>query len=359
MGNSMDLKSKIYIAGHTGLVGSALLRNLQNRGYTNIITRTHHQLDLTRQADTEEFFQKERPEYVFLAAALVGGIVANMTYKAEFIYQNLMIAANVIAASHKFGVTKLLNLSSSCTYPKAAPQPMKEEYLMTGPLEPTNEPYAVAKIAAMKLCRYYNERFGTNFISVMPSTLFGINDNFNLETSHVLPSLLRKFYLAKLIREKKFDLIRADIKKNPFGFGVDDSLEEFDDIRLSNALKGIGITSDYVLIWGTGKPLREFLYVDDLADACIFLMERYDAADIGEFINIGSGKDLMIKEIAAIAKNIVKFDGDIQHDTDKPDGMPRKLLENSKINNLGWKPKVELAEGMKRTYDWYVSRVNL
>lgn len=304
----MDKNATIYVAGHRGLVGSALLRRLQHEGYANLVVRTSAELDLRRQADVEAFFQKERPEYVFLAAAKVGGILANSTYKAEFIYDNVMIASNVIHASYRSDVKKLLNLGSSCIYPKHAPQPMKEEYLLTGPLEPTNEPYAIAKIAAIKLCRYYNEQYGTNFLSVMPTNLYGPNDNFDLNTSHVLPALIRKFHEAKAANEKT------------------------------------------VVLWGSGEPFRDFLYVDDLADACVFLMEKYGSKDIGEFINIGTGEDIRIRDLAALIQKIVGFDGEIINDRTKPDGTPKKLLDISKIAAIGWKPRIGLNEGIRLTY---------
>ena len=307
----MMKNAKIFIAGHRGLVGSAIVRRLKKEGYNNLVVRSHSELDLTRQEDVEAFFEKERPEYVFLAAARVGGILANSTYKAEFIYDNIMIAANVINTSYKYGVKKLLNLGSSCIYPKHAPQPMKEEYLLSGKLEPTNEPYAIAKIAAIKLCRYYNEQYGTNFISVMPTNLYGPNDNFDLKTSHVLPALIRKFHDAKV--EGK----------------------------------------DKVVLWGTGTPRREFLYVDDLADACLDLMQDYDARDIGEFVNIGTGEDITIKQLAELISSIVGFKGDIVWDRDKPDGTPQKLLDVSRINKMGWKARTGLKQGIIQTYDWY------
>lgn len=307
----MLFTSKIYVAGHRGLVGSAIMRKLESGGHTNIVVKTSKELDLRKQADVEAFFAREKPEYVFLAAAKVGGILANDTYKAEFIYDNIMIAANVINAAYKSGVKKLLNLGSSCIYPKFAPQPMKEEYLLTGVLESTNEPYAIAKIAAIKLCRYYNEQYGTNFISVMPTNLYGPNDNFDLETSHVLPALIRKFHEAKIERR------------------------------------------DAVVLWGTGKPMREFLYVDDLADACVFLMNKCDSGDIGEFVNIGTGVDITIADLAQLIKRITGFDGAVRHDHTKPDGTPRKLLDISKIRSLGWEPKTSLEDGIKKTYAYY------
>jgi GDP-L-fucose synthase len=355
----MKKNSKIYVAGHKGLVGSAILRKLKEKGYTNLIYRSSQELDLRRQTEVEAFFEKERPEYVFLAAAKVGGILANDTYKADFIYDNLMIAANVIHASYKYGVRKLLNLGSSCIYPRICPQPMREEYLLTGSLESTNEPYAIAKITAIKLCRYYNEQYGTNFISVMPTNLYGPNDNFNLEKAHVLPALIRKFHLAKLLRDKNYEAIRQDIKRFPIGFGYDEELKEADEKKLEEVLSDIGITKDYVVIWGTGKPYREFLYVDDLAEACIFLMENIDAQKMKEFcadyfINVGTGEDIQIKNLAGLIKDIVGFDGDIKYDFSKPDGTPRKLLDVSKMKALGWKPTVRLEEGIKKVYKWYL-----
>jgi GDP-L-fucose synthase len=340
----VDRNSKIYIAGHRGLVGSAILRKLQESGFANLLTRTSRELDLRRQDETEKFFREEKPEYVFLAAAKVGGILANNTYRAEFIYDNLMIAANVINASSVYGVKKLLNLGSSCIYPRFAPQPMQEDYLLTGLLEPTNEPYAIAKIAAIKLCRFYNDQYGTNFISGMPTNLYGTSDNFNLETAHVLPSLIRKFHLARLLREGKFDELEKDIRRFPVGFNLGP------DLNIQLILEQIGITSEYVRLWGSGKPFREFLYVDDLADACLFLMEHYNS---NEIINIGTGRELTIRELAELSREVVGFTGEIVWDSAKPDGMPRKLLDSSKIRSMGWKPKTGLEEGIRKTYAWY------
>lgn len=308
----MKQDSRIFVAGHTGLVGSALVRGLRERGYENLIFRTLEELDLTRQRDVEDFFEETKPEYVLLAAAKVGGILANSTYPAQFIYENVMIASNVIHASYGCGVTKLLNLGSSCIYPKLAPQPMKEDHLLTSPLEKTNEAYAIAKIAALKLCRFYNEQYGTNFISLMPTNLYGPHDNFNLETSHVLPALIRKFHEAKTRNDPS------------------------------------------VMLWGSGSPRREFLYVDDLADAAIYLMENKDFVDIGEIVNIGTGNDITIKELAHLVKDAVGFDGEIEWDSSKPDGTPRKLLDVSRINSLGWKHKILLKDGINRTYGWYL-----
>lgn len=341
--------SRIYVAGHRGLVGSAIIRMLRSGGYTNIITRTSKELDLKRQADVEAFFEKEKPEYVFLAAAKVGGIIANSTYTAEFIYDNIMIAANVINSAYKTGVKKLLNLGSSCIYPRLAPQPMKEEYLLTGSLEPTNEPYAIAKISAIKLCRYYNEQYGTNFISVMPTNLYGPNDNFDFETSHVLPALIRKFHLARLLRGGEYDTIKEDITRFFPDFKNDS------DVALY--LSKFGITGEYLQLWGSGGPYREFLYVDDMADACIFLMENYGYKDMGEFVNIGTEEEIKIKDLAVLIKETVGFNGKIVHDLSKPDGMPRKLSDISKIKALGWKPETSLKEGIRKTYQWYLSLI--
>ena len=344
----MNKSSKIYIAGHRGLVGSALMRKLRDSGYTNIIVRTHKDLDLTRQSEVETFFEKERPAFVFLAAAKVGGILANSTYKAEFIYQNIMIAANVIHASYKYGVGKLLNLGSSCIYPKFAPQPMKEEHLLAGTLEPTNEPYVIAKIAAIKLCRYYNEQYGTNFISAMPANLYGPNDNFDLETSHVLPAFIRKFHIAKLLREKRYDDIIKDFNKYSSNLQTPTA-----NLDLNLSLKSVGITSDCVTLWGSGSPYREFLYVDDLADACVFLMQRYNVDDLGELVNIGTGKDLQVKELVNLIKDLVGYNGEIKWDVSKPDGTPKKLLDVSRIDKLGWNAKIDLCKGLENVYEEY------
>jgi GDP-L-fucose synthase len=332
----MKADSKIYVAGHNGLVGSAILRRLQSGGYTNIISKNSSELGLTRQAEVEAFFEEERPEYVFLAAAKVGGILANSTYKADFIYKNLMIASNVIHAAYKFKTKKLLNLGSSCIYPKLAPQPMKEEYLLTGILESTNEPYAVAKIAAIKLCRYYNEQYGTNFISGMPTNLYGPKDNFDLLNSHVLPAMIRKFHEARQNSTRGED--------NP----AENLSHTTDDTSRPAAVE----------LWGTGSPFREFLYVEDLADACVFLMEKYDYREIGELINIGTGKDITIKDLARLIKNIVGFRGEVIWDNTKPDGTPKKLLDISRIRALGWEPKTSLEEGIRNTYEWYLKAIS-
>lgn len=350
----MEKGAKIYVAGHRGLVGSAIVRKLKEEGYTNIVTRTHSELDLTDQRATREFFEKERPDYVFLAAAKVGGILANDTYKADFIYQNIMIAANVIETSYRYGVKKLLNLGSSCIYPKYAPQPMKEEYLLTGTLEPTNEPYAIAKIAAIKLCRYFNEQYGTNFISVMPTNLYGANDNFNLETSHVLPALLRKFHLGKLLMEDKYEEIAKDIQRYPIGFGLDKEVDIDNPESIDKVLEAVGISKQAITIWGTGEVYREFLYVDDLADACVYLMNNYNYKDIGEFVNIGTGEDVKIKDLVMMIKEIVGYRGEVKWDTSKPDGTPRKLLDVSKLHALGWEHGIILFSGINKVYDFYL-----
>lgn len=347
--------SKIYIAGHKGLVGSSIQRNLTVKGFENLIYRQSKELDLRRQQDVEAFFEKERPEYVFLAAAKVGGIFANSTYKAEFIYDNITIAANIIQASYKAGVKKLLNLGSSCIYPKLAPQPLKEEYLLSGPLEPTNEPYAIAKIAAIKLCRYFNEQYGTNFISVMPTNLYGPHDNFDLHTSHVLPAFLRKLHLSKLLGQNDHNLIVNDLEL--FGNKPDidkEGLSGVDPEFLSGYLSKFGIYPDKIILWGSGRPYREFLYVDDMAEATVFMMEHCNAEDIKEFVNIGSGEDVTLYELAELVKAVVGFKGEITWDTNKPDGTPRKLLDVSTINDLGWKSRVGLKEGTKKTYNWYL-----
>ncbi|KKQ61464.1 MAG: NAD-dependent epimerase/dehydratase [Parcubacteria group bacterium GW2011_GWE2_38_18] len=307
----MNNNFKIYIAGHQGLVGSALVRKLTEQGYNNLILKTRQELDLLDSLAVANFFKTERPEYVFLAAAKVGGILANNDFPADFIYQNLQIQNNIIHNAYLNKVTKLLFLGSSCIYPKNCPQPIKEEYLLSGQLEPTNEPYAIAKISGIKMCQSYNRQYGTNFISVMPTNLYGTNDNFDLNSSHVLPALLRKFHEAKINNTKE------------------------------------------VVIWGTGAPKREFLHVDDLAEACIFLMENYNESEI---INIGTGVDVSIKELAETIEKITDFKGELVWDTDKPDGTPRKLLDVSKLHNLGWKHRIRLEEGIEDTYRWFKSK---
>lgn len=308
----MKKNSKIYVAGHRGLVGSAIVRNLKEKGFNNIIYRTHKELDLTNQNEVRKFFEEERPEYVFLAAAKVGGIHANNTYPADFIYENLMIQNNVIKASHDFEVKKLLFLGSTCIYPKMAPQPIKEDYLLTGSLEETNEAYAVAKIAGLEMCKFFKRQYGDNFISCMPTNLYGPNDNFDLKNSHVLPALIRKFHEAKVNNSK------------------------------------------VVEVWGTGKPLREFLYVDDMADACVFLMENYDGE---QHVNIGTGVEVSIRELAETVKEVVGFEGELVFNTDMPDGTPRKLTTVDKLNALGWQHRVNLQEGIELAYNWFINNI--
>lgn len=353
-GAGMDKKNKIYVAGHKGLVGSALIRNLKEKGCKNITKKTREQLDLRRQDKTERFFEKEMPEYVFLSAAKIGGILANDTYKAEFIYDNIMITANIIHSAYKYGTRKLLSFGSSCMYPKFAQQPIKEEYLLTGVLEPTNEPHAIAKIAALKLCRFYNEQYRTSFLTVIPTNLYGPNDSFNLETAHVLPTLIRKFYLARLLKEKRFEDIKLDIEKYSIGFGLDKKINLDSDESIIKILNYIGLDRDYVLLWGSGEPYREFLYVDDLAEACVFIMNNYNVKEIGEFINIGTGDDIKIRDLAAIIKDIVGFDGEIRFNGSMPDGTPRKTLDVSRMKSLGLETKISLHEGVKMTYEWYM-----
>jgi GDP-L-fucose synthase len=346
--------AKIFVAGAKGLVGSSIVKKLREKGYTNLLTPSHSELDLTRQKETENFFEKEQPEYVFLAAAKVGGIYANNTYRAEFIYQNLAIALNVIHSAYKFKVKKLLNLGSSCIYPKLAPQPLKEEYLLTGPLEETNEPYAIAKISAIKLCQAYNFQYGTNFISLMPTNLYGEKDNFNLETSHVLPALIRKFILAKALSEDNFEFIFRDIEVHKLGFGLDKEIVASNPTSIRDALAKLGIHKDKVVLWGQGKALREFLFVDDLAEAAIFFMENYNAKEVEPFLNIGTGKDISIKDLAELVKLIVGFPGEIQWDSSKPEGTPRKLLDISRAKALGWEPKTSLKEGIEKVVSSYL-----
>jgi GDP-L-fucose synthase len=329
----MERDCRIYVAGHRGLVGSAILRRLQAEGYSDVITRSHGELDLVRQQDVEAFFESQQPEYVFLAAAKVGGIWANNTYPADFIYENMMIQSNVIHAAYQWSAKKLLFLGSSCIYPRDCPQPMKEEYLLSGKLEPTNEPYAIAKIAGIKMCQFYNRQYETHFVSVMPTNVYGPGDNFDLETSHALPALIRKFHEARSQRSEIRDQ-RSEVGDQRSGIGRS---------------KGEG--SESVTIWGTGTPKREFLYVDDLADACLFVMNHYDEDEI---INIGVGKDISISELADLISEIVNFRGAIRYDRTKPDGTPRKLLDVSRLEAIGWRSKTSLRKGIEKTYRWYV-----
>ena len=367
----MDKNSKIYVAGHRGLVGSAIVKNLLSRGYTNLIYRTHQELDLTNQRAVDEFFELEKPEYVILAAAKVGGIVANNTYRADFIYDNLQVQNNVIHQSYIHGVKKLLFLGSTCIYPKNSPQPMKEEYLLTSPLEYTNEPYAIAKIAGIKMCESYNLQYGTNFISVMPTNLYGENDNFDLEKSHVLPALIRKIHLGKCLEENNWDAIKDDLNKNPIE-NIDGNNTKED---ILNILEKYGIKKQFniknstfkisIAIWGSGTPRREFMYSEDMADACVYLMENIDFKEIiqkdnstfnevrNTHINIGTGIDISIKELAELIKEIIGFKGKFYFNTSKPDGTMIKRTNPSKLHSLGWKYKVELEDGIEKIYEWY------
>jgi GDP-L-fucose synthase len=347
----MKKDSKIYVAGHKGLVGSAILKNLKSKGYSNFVLRTLEELDLSDQESVSKFFKKEKPDYVILAAAKVGGIVANNTYRADFIYENLMIQNNVIHHSYLNNVKKLLFLGSTCIYPKNCPQPMKEDYLLTDTLEYTNEPYAIAKIAGIKMCESYNLQYGTNFISVMPTNLYGPNDNFDLEKSHVLPALIRKIHLSKLLSESKYDEVVKDL-----------GVETIEEAR--SYLATFGVSSDSVEIWGTGKPKREFLWSEDMADACVFLMEKRNFSDTfnkdkteirNTHINIGTGIEISIKELAKTIKLIVGFKGQLVFNNNKPDGTMRKLTDVTKIHGLGWKHSVELSNGIKLMYDWYIN----
>ncbi len=345
----MEKTAKIFIAGHNGLVGSALVKNLQEKGFVNIITRTRQELNLTNTLEVATFFASEKPQYVFLAAAKVGGIVANNTYRADFIYENLMIQNNIIHQSYIHGVNKLLFLGSTCIYPKNCPQPMNEDYLLTDELEYTNEPYAIAKIAGIKMCESYNIQYKTNFISVMPTNLYGPNDNFDLEKSHVLPALLRKVHLAKLLSENNIEALLLDLKVNT----IEDAKILLDRYKISK---------NNVEIWGSGTPMREFLWSEDMADACVFIMENRDFKDCysntetikNTHINIGTGKDISIKDLAYLIKEIVGYDGDFVFNLNKPDGTLKKLTDCSKLNNLGWKHKIDLAEGIHKMYLWYL-----
>ncbi|MDD2539607.1 MAG: GDP-L-fucose synthase [Desulfuromonadaceae bacterium] len=346
----MHLNSKIYIAGHRGLVGSALVRELSNRGYTNLITRTHAELELTDPVAVAAFFDQEKPEYVFLAAAKVGGIVANNTYRAEFIYQNLTIQNNIIHQSYLHGVKKLLFLGSTCIYPRACPQPMKEDYLLTSELEYTNEPYAIAKIAGIKMCESYNLQYGTNYISVMPTNLYGPGDNFDLEKSHVLPAMVRKMHLAKLLEAGDMGAVLKDLQV---------ATEE----EARAILDKFGVSAESVQIWGTGKPRREFLWSEDMAAACVYLMENRDFTDTytpgateirNSHINIGTGEDISIAELAELVRSIVGFGGTLVFDDRKPDGTLKKLTDVSKLHALGWKHQVTLEDGVERIYGWYL-----
>ena len=348
----MKKTSKIYVAGHRGLAGSAIVRKLEAEGYANTITRTHAELDLLRQNRVEAFFEAEKPEYVFLAAAKVGGIWGNNIYPAQFIYENLAIQSNIIHASYQNEVKKLLFPGSSCIYPKHCPQPIKEEYLLSDYLESTNEPYAVAKIAGIKMCQAYNRQYKTRYISVMPNNLYGPNDNFDLETSHVLPALIRKFHLAKLASEGNWKGIQKD--EAAYGLIPGDIKNAIGLDPVTNQAANQSTTQPTIILWGTGAPRREFLHVDDLADACVFLMNHYDQSEI---INIGWGKDQTILELADLIFKIVGYKGDIKWDSGKPDGTPQKLLDVSRLTKSGWQAKIELEDGIRQVYEWYVGNI--
>lgn len=395
----LEKSSKIYIAGHKGLVGSAIWNNLNARGYTNLIGCSHHELDLTDQQAVENFFAKEKPDAVVLAAAFVGGIMANSLYRADFIMQNMKMQCNIISIAYKYKVKKLLFLGSTCIYPKNAPQPMKEDALLTSPLEYSNEEYAIAKIAGLKMCESYNLQYGTNYIAVMPTNLYGPNDNFHLENSHVMPAMMRKVYLAKLIHENNWDAIKVDMNKRPINpvsklakqIGTENVDGNSSKERILQALAFYGIENNKVTLWGTGSPLREFLWSEDMADASVYLLLNVDFKDIigiekyssvfygvkadgevnrnnsegrggaipslGEIrnchINIGTGKELTIKDLSALVAKTANFTGEIVWDETKPDGTPRKLINVDKLHSLGWKHKVEIEEGVEKLYKWY------
>jgi len=387
----MNKDSKIYIAGHNGMVGSAILRNLESKGYTNFVFTPYPEYDLTNQKTVEDFFHKEKPEYVIDAAAKVGGILANNTYRAQFIYENLMIQNNIIHNAHVFGVKKLLFLGSSCIYPRDCPQPIKEEYLLTGLLEETNEPYAIAKIAGIKMCENYYRQYGSNFISVMPTNLYGPNDNFDLETSHVLPAIIRKMHLAKCLENDDWVGIRKDLEKRPVGqingkSSKDEILKTLSQHGINinhretpssteanegNSVKDLTSVSSVVnsenscnswtvslTLWGTGKPKREFLYVDDMAGACVHVLENVDADNLYSsgvsHVNIGCGEDITIAKLALYSKNIVGYNGNLSFDSNKPDGTPRKLLNVKLLNGMGFKSMTNLSSGIRSTYNWYL-----
>lgn len=395
----LEKSSKIYIAGHKGLVGSAIWNNLKARGYTNLIGCSHHELDLTDQQAVENFFAKEKPDAVVLAAAFVGGIMANSLYRADFIMQNMKMQCNIISTAYKYKVKKLLFLGSTCIYPKNAPQPMKEDALLTSPLEYSNEEYAIAKIAGLKMCESYNLQYGTNYIAVMPTNLYGPNDNFHLENSHVMPAMMRKVYLAKLIHENNWDAIKVDMNKRPINpvsklakqIGTENVDGNSSKERILQALAFYGIENNKVTLWGTGSPLREFLWSEDMADASVYLLLNVDFKDIigiekyssvfygvktngevnrnnsegrggaipelGEIrnchINVGTGKELTIKELSALVAKAANFTGKIVWDETKPDGTPRKLINVDKLHSLGWKHKIEIEEGVEKLYKWY------
>ncbi|MFN3772700.1 GDP-L-fucose synthase family protein [Cloacibacterium normanense] len=355
----MNLDNKIYIAGHRGLVGSAIWKQLKSKGYTNLIGKTSSELNLMDAVATQKFFEEEKPEYVFLAAAHVGGIMANNTYRADFIYNNLQIQQNVIYNAYKFGVKKLLFLGSTCIYPKEATQPINEDELLTNVLEYTNEPYAIAKIAGIKLCESFNIQYGTNFISVMPTNLYGPNDNFDLEKSHVLPAMIRKIFLSKCLMDNNIESLKKDFNKRPVeGINGEHSLEEIKAI-----LSKYGVYEDRVELWGTGKPMREFLWSEDMADACIYVMQNVDFKDLiidkreirNTHINIGTGSDITIKDLSKLITKTIGYQGAVSFDSSKPDGTMKKLTDPSKLNNLGWKHQIDIKNGVEKLHSWYIN----
>lgn len=355
----MDKSAKIYVAGHRGLVGSAIWNNLLSKGYNNLVGRTHAELDLLDAVAVRRFFDEEQPEYVVLAAAHVGGIMANNTYRADFIYENLQIQQNVIGESFRHNVKKLLFLGSTCIYPREAPQPMSEDTLLTSPLEYTNEPYAIAKIAGLKLCESFNIQYGTNYIAVMPTNLYGPRDNFHLENSHVLPAMIRKIHLGKQLFDGNWEALRADLNLRPVE-GIDGSASQDDITRI---LAKYGITSEAVTLWGTGTPVREFLWSEEMADASVFVLENIDFCDTYSphtkdirncHINIGTGKEISIRDVAYLIVDTIGYAGELRFDATKPDGTMRKLTDVSKLHRLGWHHKIEIDEGVKRLYDWYL-----
>ena len=354
----MEKDSKIYVAGHRGLVGSAIWKNLESKGYTNLIGRTHKELDLMDAVAVKKFFDDEQPEYVVLAAAHVGGIMANLKYRADFIYQNLQIQQNVIGESWRHGVKKLLFLGSTCIYPREAPQPIPETALLTAPLEYTNEPYAIAKIAGLKMCESFNLQYGTNYIAVMPTNLYGPNDNFNLETSHVMPAMIRKMHLAKMLNEGNWDALRADLDRRPVE-GIDGKATQDEIVAL---LERYGITSESLKLWGTGAPIREFLWSEDMADASVYCLEHINFDDVRGtdpevrncHINIGSGKEITIKQLAELVQATVDYHGVVEWDSTKPDGTLRKLTDVSKLHSLGWRHTMEIEDGVPALYHWYL-----
>ncbi len=358
----MEKNAKIYVAGHRGLVGSAIWKNLQSKGYTNLVGRTHAELDLLDGAAVKAFFDAERPEYVVLAAAFVGGIMANSVYRADFIYRNLQIQQNVIGESFRHGVKKLLFLGSTCIYPREAPQPIPESALLTSPLEYTNEPYAIAKIAGLKMCESFNLQYGTNYIAVMPTNLYGPNDNFDLVSSHVLPAMIRKMHLARLLNEGDWDGLRRDLDRRPVG-NVDGSATEQ---VIIDTLAGYGISPDALSLWGSGRPIREFLWSEDMADASVFVMENVDFKDTYNpaerdirncHINIGSGREVTIAQLAELVRRAVGYAGTILWDSSKPDGTMRKLTDVSRLHSLGWHHRMEIEDGVPALYKWYVDNL--